>query len=240
LINGWVSEETESKIQELLPRGAVDADTALVLTNAIYFYGAWVTPFAEKATADGTFQCLDGGPIAVPMMNQVAPLGYAERAGVRAVELPYAGGAQSMVVLVPDQGTFEAFVQSLEADRLQAILDDLKPTTVRLALPKFRFDAAIEAEDALVALGMVDAFGGDADFSGMDGTTELYIDQVYHKAFIDVGEAGTEAAAASAVVVSRKGSIVEQEVMVGRPFLFLIRDVETGTILFLGHVVDPS
>jgi serpin B len=239
-INGWVDEETEHRIKELLPPGSLTGDTALVLSNAVYFYAAWRHPFAEEATIDGAFTLLDGKQVTVPTMHQVAQLGYAARPGVRAVELPYAAGELSMVVLVPDEGTFEAFAQGLEAEELQAILSGLTPTQVRLALPKYEFAAGFEAKKALTHLGMVDAFGDRADFSGMDGTTELYIDEVYHKAFIAVNEAGTEAAAASAVVMTRKGPMVEQEVEVNRSFVFLIRDVETGAILFLGHVVNPA
>jgi serpin B len=239
-INDWVSEETEQKIEDLLPPGSITSNTALVLSNAVYYYAAWMHPFAEEATADGAFALLDGQQVTVPTMHQVAPLGYAERPGVRAVELPYANGELSMVVLVPDGGMFEAFAQGLEPAELQAILSALTPTQVRLALPKFGFGAGFEAKDALVGLGMVDAFGDRADFSAMDGTKELFIDKVYHKAFIAVDEAGTEAGAASAVVMARKGSMVEQEVEVSRPFVFLIRDVETGVILFLGHVVNPA
>jgi serpin B len=239
-INEWVSKETERKIEELLPPGSITGETALVLSNAVYYYAAWMHPFAEEATADGAFTLLDGQQVTVPTMHQVAQLGYAEHPGVRAVELPYANGKLSMVVLLPDESTFKAFAQGLETAELRAILGELEPTQVRLALPKFGFDAGCEAKRALMRLGMVDAFGDKADFSGMDGTTELFIDEVYHKAFIAVDEAGTEAAAASAVVMARKGTMAEQEVEVSRPFLFLIRDVETGTILFLGHVVNPA
>lgn len=243
-INRWVGEQTERRIEELLPPGAVDGETVLILTNAVYFQAAWLHPFAESATQDATFTRPDGGQVTAPMMTQVASLGYAQRPGVQAVELPYAGGmpsgALSMVILLPESGTFEAFVQGLDAGQMDALLGDLQPTGVRLALPRFRFAAEFELADALVEQGMVDAFG-EADFSGMDGTRELFIDQVYHEAFVAVDEAGTEATAATAVVMARKGGAqVEQEVRLDHPFLFLIRDVETGTILFLGHVVDPT
>jgi serpin B len=186
------------------------------------------------------FTLLDGTQVAAPMMNQLASLGFAQRLGAQAVELPYAGGELSMVVLVPDAGEFEAFAKGLDAETLDAILNALEPTGVRLSLPKFRFDAESKLKPALVELGMVDAFG-DADFSGMDGTHELFIDEVYHEAFVDVDEAGTQATAASAVVMARKGGMqMEQEVKVNRPFLFLVRDIETGAILFLGHVMNPA
>jgi len=239
LINQWGSEQTENKIEELLPPGSVDGETALVLTNATYFQAAWLHPFAPGATHDGEFSLLSGERVAAPMMDQIAALGYAERPGVQAVELPYAGEELSMVVLLPQAGTFNTFAQDLDAESVNALLSDLTPTGVKLTLPKFRFDAEFELESALTELGMIDAFGSAANFSGMDGTRELFIDQVYHRATVDVDEAGTEATSASAVVMARKGELhPEQEVQVDRPFLFLIRDLETGAILFLGHVVN--
>ena len=238
-INQWVSDQTENRIPELLPPDSVDGETALILANAIYFDAAWMHPFDESATHDGAFTLLDGGQVTTPMMEQAAEFGYAERTGVRAVELGYAGGELSMVILLPEDGAFAEFAQGLDVGALNAILDDLRPTGVRLTMPKFRFDADLKLKDALMALGL-DAFD-DADFSGMDGTRELFIDEIYHKAFIAVDEAGTEAAAATAVVMARKGETHrEQAIRVDRPFLFLIRDIETGAILFLGHVMDPT
>jgi serpin B len=239
-INHWGSEQTGNRIDELLPPGALDSETALVLTNAAHFQAEWLKPFAEEATHEASFTLLDGGQVMVPTMEQVADLGYAELPGVQAVELPYAGGQLSMVILLPDEGNFDSFAQALDADQLEPILGALAPTSLRLALPKFRYDAGFELRDALTDLGMVDAFGDPADFSGIDGTHELFIEQVYHQAFVDVDEAGTEAAAASAVAMARKGALqAEQDVRVERPFLFLIRDTNTNAILFLGHVVNP-
>jgi serpin B len=174
------------------------------------------------------------------MMSQVAELGYADSPGVQILELPYAGDEMSMIVLLPEEGTFESVVRSLDAQELDGWLDGLEPKGVALSMPKFRFTSEFELKDALMELGMVDAFGSDADFSGMDGTRELFVEQVYHDAFVAIDEAGTEAAAATAVVVARKGPSLEQQVTIDRPFVFLIRDIETGTILFLGHVVNPA
>jgi serpin B len=239
-IDGWAREQTENRIEELLPPGALDAETVLVLTNAAYFRAAWLQPFAEAASHDAAFTLPGGERVMVPTMEQVAELGYAELPGVQAVELPYAGGELSMVILLPDEGNFEPLARALDADQLAAILGALAPTSLHLALPRFRYEAGLELRDALTALGLVDAFGGRADFSGIDGSQELFLDQVYHRAFIDVDEAGSEAAAASAVVVARKGALqAERELRVDRPFLFFIRDLETGAILFFGHVVNP-
>jgi serpin B len=239
LINGWVSDQTEARIPELLPEGAVDGETALVLANAVYFKAAWLHAFAEAATTDQPFSLLDGSEVSVPMMSQLAQLGYAEAPGAKLIELPYAGEDMSMVILLPDEGQFETVAQSLDAQQVAEWLDALQPQSVKLSMPKFTFEAGFELQDALMALGMVDAFG-NADFSGMDGTKELFIDQVYHKAFVAVDEAGAEAAAATAVVVARKAAPAGQTVSIDRPFVFLIRDMETGAILFLGQVVNPT
>jgi len=239
-INQWASDQTEEKILDLLPEGAVDGETALVLTNAVYFSALWLHAFPQENTYLGGFKLLDGRQVGVPMMSQTANLGYAQLEGVQAVELPYAGEELSMEVLVPDAGTFESYVRGLTADELAGVLDALQPASVRLDLPKFSYDAGFQLKQALTKLGMTDAFGMNADFSGMDGSQELFIDEVYHKSYIAVDEAGTEAAAASAVVMSRKGPSVPQQVIVDRPFVYLIRDVESGTILFLGHVVNPE
>jgi serpin B len=239
-INGWASDETEERVQELLPEGAVDGETVLVLTNAVYFDAAWLNPFPEEATYKGGFKLLEGRQVGVPMMSQTTNLSYTQFDGVQAVELPYAGQELSMVVLVPDAGTFESYASSLTADGVNAVLAALQPASVRLDLPKFSYDSGFALKQALTKLGITDAFTMEADFSGMDGAQELYVDDVYHKAFIAVDEAGTEAAAASAVVMSRKGISRPQELIVNRPFIYLIRDIETEAILFLGHVLDPS
>jgi serpin B len=239
VINQWASDQTESKIQDLLPEGALDSATALVLTNAVYLDAAWQYAFPEDATYDAAFNLPDGQQVDVPMMSQTAALAYAQIGGVQAVELPYAGGELSMVLLVPDWGMFDEFAQELSTDELAVLLDALQPVQLRLDMPKFSYDTGFTLQDALTGLGMTDAFGSGADFSGMDGTHELFIDNVYHKAFIAVDEAGTEAGAASAVVMGRKGGS-PHALLVDRPFVYLIRDVESGTILFLGHVVDPA
>jgi serpin B len=239
-INNWGSDQTENRIEELLPPGALNPATDLVLTNAAHFQAAWLQPFAEDATHDAGFTLLDGSQVMVPTMEQVASLGYAELPDVQAVELPYAGGELSMVILLPDEGSFDSFARALDADQLDTILGALAPTSLHLALPRFRYDAGFELRDALTDLGIVDAFDDRADFSGIDGTHELFVKQVYHQAFVDVDEAGTEAAAASAVTVARKGALMaDLGVRVERPFLFLIRDMDTNAILFLGHVVNP-
>ncbi|HAL62665.1 MAG TPA: serpin family protein [Chloroflexi bacterium] len=238
VINDWVSDETENKIEDLLPPDSITSQTVLVLTNAIYFNAAWEYPFEEERTHDGPFNLLDGGQVTVPMMEQTEYFGYAEGEGYQAVELPYDGGELSMVILLPEAGRFEEFTSGLDAERVASILKDINPENVHLTMPKFTYESGFRLKETLAAMGMPAAFT-DADFSGMDSTRSLFIGDVVHKAFISVDEAGTEAAAATAVVVDR-GAPIPKEVTVDRPFVFVIRDIETDAILFLGHVVNPS
>lgn len=240
-INEWVEEQTEEKIKDLLPPGSVSSDTRLVLSNAIYFNAAWMYPFEEEATRDGTFQLLDGGQVTVPMMAQSHRLGYAAGQGYQAVELPYLGGELSMVIVLPAEGTFQDWARNLDSQGLATIVGDMERTQVQLSMPKFSFESGFRLRDALTQLGMREAFRGTADFSGMTGSRDLFISDVYHKAFVAVDEEGTEAAAATAVVMELTAAPGQPvEVTVDRPFVFLIRDIETGAILFLGHVVDPT
>jgi serpin B len=240
-INDWVSDQTENRIEDLIPPDAINPLTRLVLTNAIYFNAAWAEPFEPALTEDGPFYLLDGGEATVPMMRQTASFGYAEGEGVQAVELPYDGGELSMVILLPNAGEFDAFESALDAGRVDGIVEDLAHRQVALTMPKFEFESGFSLVDALKALGMPDAFTGAADFSGMTGDRELFIGEVVHKAFVSVDEAGTEAAAATAVMMELAAVPEEPvEVTVDRPFIFVIRDIETGVVLFVGRVVDPG
>ena len=240
-INNWVSEQTEGRIEDLIPKGLIDTLTRLVLTNAIYFNAAWQYPFQEDMTEDGPFYLLDGGEVTVPMMRQAELLGYAEGDGYQAVELPYDGGELSMVLLLPQAGHFEAFEGSLDTQQVDGIIAGLEHRQVTLAMPRFEFESDFSLRETLVALGMPVAFSGEADFSGMTGNRDLFIADVIHKAFVSVDEAGTEAAAATAVVMPTAMPPEEPvEVTVNRPFIFLIHDIETGNILFVGRVVNPS
>ncbi|MFN2292466.1 MAG: serpin family protein [Anaerolineae bacterium] len=240
-INGWVEDETEGRIQDLIPAGLIDALTRLVLTNAIYFNAAWAEPFEPDMTENGPFYLLDGDAVNVPLMRQTSSLPYYAGEGYQAVELPYDGRELSMVILLPEQGGLEAFEDSLDAEQVAAIIENLGHEQVALAMPRFEFDAEFSLKDSLSALGMPQAFSEAADFSGMTGNRELFISEVVHKAFVSVDEAGTEAAAATAVVMKLGAAPAEPiQVTLDHPFLFLIRDVQTGTVLFLGRVVDPS
>lgn len=241
LINLWVEAQTNEKIKDLIPQGAIDELTRLVITNAVYFKAAWMTPFDSQKTDTGSFTLLDGSQVDVPMMHSDATLRAYVSEDVQAVELPYQGGTYSMVVLMPTAGSLETFEQSLTADSLQGILNNLERAMVTLSMPKFKFEAAFGLNDTLKTLGMTDAFDPyRADFSRMDGTTDLYISSVLHKAYVDVNEEGTEAAAATAVIISLESAVTQSyTITLDHPFLFLIRDNATNTLLFVGRMADP-
>lgn len=240
-INDWVTEQTEGKIEDLISEGAIDDLTRLVLTNAIYFNAAWKHPFDEENTIDGPFYTINGSEITVPMMNQTESYGYVDGNGYTAVELPYDGDELSVVILLPDTGEFQAFEDTLDAESFKSIIDKLNYREVNLTMPKFEFDSEFGLVDTLTDMGMPVAFSGDADFSGMTGNRELAISDVIHKAFVSVDEAGTEAAAATAVIIGLTSAPeLPVEVTVDHPFIFLIRDIQTNSVLFLGRVLNPK
>jgi serpin B len=240
-INKWVSDETEARIKDLIPQGAIDSLTRLVLTNAIYFNAAWQFPFKEDATSDGTFYLLDGGQTIVPKMSQTESFGYAEGEDYQAVELPYDGQELSMIILLPKAGQFETFEDSMSYQIVQGIISDLERREVNLTMPKFEFESEFSLAQTLAAMGMPIAFSANADFSGMTGNRDLSIAEVIHKSFISVDEAGTEAAATTAVIMKLTATPgMPVDVTIDRPFIFLIRDIETETILFIGRVLNPG
>jgi serpin B len=239
LINGWVADHTEQRIKELLAESDVTSDTRLVLVNAIYLKAAWLTPFAEEATVPAAFSLADGTNTQVPTMSTFAPMRYAAGSGWQAVELPYVGDQLSMMIVVPDD--LSSFRASLTADRFADLASALDSGYVRLTLPKFGVRIRQDLATVLADLGMPLAFSAEADFSGITTEERLFISKIIHEADIAIDEAGTEAAAATAVVmgdISGPGEPVT--VHVDRPFVFAIRDVQTGAVLFLGQVTDPS
>ncbi len=242
-INTWVSDQTRERIPELIPEGVLNSDTRLVLTNAIYLNAPWMHRFNKDSTSPGPFTRLDGSTVEAQLMRLGEDLRYAKGAGYQAVELPYVDGSLSMLVIVPDAGGFAGFQSEFGAATLETMVSGLKTAQVKLAFPRFEYRTQASLKDALKEMGMPVAFeGGLADFSAMspDGKN-LYIQDVIHEAFIAVDEDGTEAAAATAVVVGRTSAPVDVvELTVDRPFLYAIRDNDTGAILFLGRVLDPS
>jgi len=240
-INNWVSDQTEKRIEDLIPQDVINELTRLVLTNAIYFNAAWLYRFDEKSTEDGLFHLLDGNTVTAPMMKQTETFGYAEGDGYQVVELPYDGNELSMVILLPRTDRFKSFEGTLDAQCVSAILTSLERRSVVLTLPGFEFESEFSLKETLAAMGMPIAFSMDADFSGMTGNYELFIAEVVHKAFVSVDESGTEAAAATAVMMQLTGMPQKPiEITVDRPFIFLIRDVKTGSILFIGRVINPD
>ena len=243
-INAWISNHTEGRIEDLIPVGVICVLTRLVLTNAIYFNAAWQHPFLEHDTTDDIFHLLDGGEVTVPMMRQTERFGLVEADGYQVVELLYDGGELSMVILLPQAGRFEAFEKALDARKVDEIIGRIERRRVRLAMPRFEFESRFSLAQTLAAMGMPAAFSaGNADFSGMTGNRDLFIAGVIHKAFVSVDEAGTEAAAATAVLMAPTAAPPPPppiEVTIDRPFIFLIRDIETDTILFVGRVLNPA
>jgi serpin B len=240
-INGWVSDETEGLIEDLIPEGALDEATRLVLANAIYFNAAWAVAFNEEATTDSPFTLLDGGQVQVPMMHQTESMGFAEGDGYQIVERAYVGGSMAMDIILPAQGRFEAIESALDAEWLEEALAGLQRGKIDLSMPRFEFESEVGLSQVLADMGMPTAFGNEADFSGMDGTRALFISDVLHKAFVSVDEKGTEAAAATAVIMALTSAPAEPiKVAVDRPFIFLIRDLQTGAVLFVGRVMNPA
>ncbi|MCA9522011.1 MAG: serpin family protein, partial [Myxococcales bacterium] len=230
LINDWVATKTEERIKDLLPGGSVTSDTVLVLTNAIYFNAAWYSPFDEKDTdSDGVFTLLDSTTVKAVMMKQIAELEYKAGDGYQVVQMPYSAGENkapelSMYLILPDSGTFASFEGGLDSEAIEGIIGGLGTRQVTLTLPRFEFTAQFEASLLLGALGMPTAFTDLADFSGMNGIGGLVISKVIHKAFVKVNEQGTEAAAATAVIINDTSVPEPATITLDRPFLFLIRD----------------
>jgi serpin B len=240
-INTWVEEKTAGRIVDLLAPGVVDAMTRLVLVNAIWFKASWNEQFEPELTSDGVFSAGDGSSVTVPFMHGDGLMPYIDGDGYQAVRIPYAGDA-AMVVILPDASLFDEIVGRLGANLLGEIADGSSRSDVDLAMPKFEFRSEVSLPEALKSLGMVDAFAGSADFTGIEAGRNLFISDVIHQAFIAVDETGTEAAAATAVVMAFTSATEAPTVALtlDRPFLFIIEHSSTGEILFLGQVTDPS
>ena len=241
-INNWVSDQTKDKINDLLPKDSVGPDTRMVLVNAIYFKADWLIQFDANSTGDTPFYLIDGTEVTAKMMQEGMYIPYTQGNGYQAVELAYAGETAAMDIIVPDEGNFEAFESSFNKQTLNEILNGMQPTSVSLGVPKFEFTKDFGLSDALKELGMSDAFDiGLADFSGMTGDKDLFIGNVIHKAFVAVDEEGTEAAAATAVIMETTSApMYDVSLQVDRPFLFIIRNTVSGQILFIGRVMNPA
>jgi serpin B len=244
-VNNWVGEETHDRIPALLAPGSVDDLTRMILVNAIYLKAPWAIPFEPAATQPAPFTRLDGSTVEVPFMERAdEAMDYARGEGWQAVELPYAGGALAMLVVLPDQGALATVEGELGAGLIDRAVAGLAPTDVVLQLPKWDIETRAELSTVLAALGMPTAFTDAADFTGMTTDEPLEIGFVIHQANITVDEAGTEAAAATAVGMRTSAAPIDPPepvlVTVDRPFLYALRDRETGAVLFLGRVTTPA
>ncbi len=239
VINEWVAEATEDNILDLLPEGIITSMTRLVLTNAVYFNAAWKTKFDPDRTMPGAFQA-PGGEVTVDMMSgEVESILEASGQGYQAISMPYDGDELDMVFIIPDAGEFANIDTGMTSAWLTGVLDALAPSGLGgVTMPLFDFRFKADLVETMKSLGMTDAFDNNADFSGIDGTRSLAITGIVHEAFVKVTEDGTEAGGATAVVVGETS--VPEWVVIDRPFLFLVRDIETGTVVFLGRVLDPS
>lgn len=242
-INRWVEKQTKDRIKDLIAKGLLSRDTRMVLVNAIYFKGRWAVQFEKDSTRDAPFTIGDGQAVSAPMMHRSGELRYVEDEQMQGLELPYEGGDLSMVVLLPKKADgLGDLGRSIAAGALTRWLGALRTREVEVYLPRFKMTSEFELSAALAAMGMPDAFTAVADFSGMAGTRDLFISAVIHKAFVDVNEEGTEAAAATAVVMVKamRPSAPPVVFRADHPFVFLIRDNRTGAVLFIGRVVRPS
>jgi serpin B len=240
-INNWVEDKTGNRIKDLIQEGALDSLTRMVLVNAIYFKGTWANEFDPQRTGDAPFLTAPDVQVQVPMMTRKHNYRYAETEDLQVLELPYAGHRLSMLVLLPRElDGFAKLEDSLSLESLDKWIRDLNETEVELSLPRFELSFPFQLNDALISMGMPDAFTERADFSGMDGSRELYIGAVLHKAFVAVNEQGTEAAAATAVIMQTKAFAIGAIVFrADHPFVFLIRDNNTGSLLFIGRLINP-
>ena len=243
-INAWVEQKTRDKIKELIKPGVLDSMTRLVLTNAIYFKGNWQRQFQKDKTRDAPFTLASGEKIDALMMNQMDKFGYMETENFQALELPYVDNDLSMIILLPKQiDGLPEFEKTLKAEALSQWLGRLHRREVIVSVPRFKMTSQFSLASVLKSMGMTDAFSARAaDFSGITGGRDLFISAVIHKAYVDVNEEGTEAVAATGVTM-RLTSVGPSQTPVFRadhPFLFLIRDNHSGSILFIGRVMNPK
>ena len=240
IINGWVENKTNGRIKNLV--GGLTPDTRLIITNAVYFKANWSSRFDPSETYNGTFKT-PGGTLVVPMMHGRGTFNYTENDELQALEMPYEGKRLRMVIILPKKADGLKEVEGkLSQGFLEDILRSLKPEEVEVAIPKFRFEASYSLKMPLIDMGMEEAFSREADFSGITDAGGLFIGDVIHRTFISVAENGTEAAAATAVVIIAASAPGEESYKVFKadhPFLFLIVDRRTGVVLFMGRLENP-
>lgn len=241
-VNRWVGEATRGKIREILSESDIDALTRMILANAIYFKAPWLHPFREWATKHEPFHLLDGGVVEVSMMHATEERRYARGEGFRAVEVPYGNDWVVMLLVLPDEGRLEAVERELDVGSVVESTRSAARVDVALALPRFHVESSFALRQPLKRIGIKDAFEPGADFTRVSDEPGFALGNVLHKAVVDVDESGTEAAAVTAVILIGSALLEPPppiEFRVDRPFLFLIVDKPTGTILFLGRVLNP-
>ena len=243
IINKWVEENTGGKIEDMLSSGDISPGTVLILSNAIYFKGLWLTQFNVEETVDRDFKLATGETIEVPTMvstNSEVYFNYTETKDMQLLELPYKGDAVSMIILLPKENDLIMVEQTLNKENLSIWLDSMYPANIDICLPKFTFKTEYNLKNILIDMGLDIAFSSNADFSGMNGYGGLFIEKVLHKAFVEVNEEGSEAAAATTVHVLETAMPGPTKVFdADHPFIFLIQHKETDTILFMGSVENP-
>ncbi len=246
-INQWVEEQTKNRIRDLIPSGAINADTGLVLTNAIYFLGKWTEPFEKSATRPDSFFVTPSDAQKVPMMNRSDASLFAEVDGVKLLQLPYGDETFSMLLILPQEKDGLAKLESqLSIESLKQWQQGIRnESEVRVSIPKFKSESAFELSSVLKSLGVQKAFDeGQADFTNIAAAERLFISQVIHKSFVDVNEAGTEAAAATAVIMATASAPVEPKepptFIADHPFVYLIKDNRTEQIVFIGRLAKPD
>lgn len=243
-INAWTENKTRGKIRNLFPERSLNALTRLVLVNAVYFKGSWQFPFDKGFTSEADFSRSDGTKAKVMMMGtpQEKDALYGEDPDLQALRLPYRSEGLSMLLLLPKKGkSLSVLEKQLNPEKLDSIRKEMFNRKVKVFLPRFGFSFGMSLNKDLASLGMPTAFTERADFSRMDGTRDLYIQNAFHKAFIEVNEEGTEAAAATGIAVGMKSMVLDYSVFrADRPFLFLVEEAKTGAILFMGRVEDPN
>jgi serpin B len=242
IINKWVEEKTKEKIKDLLPQGSIDSLTRMVITNAIYFKGLWIFPFDKKKTSDADFKISPEKIVKVKMMSLPRPqrFNYAETEELQILEMLYEGDELSMLVLLPKENSLEKLEKELSLENLNKWRDMLQSKEVVVYFPKLKIVRKYAMVDDLKKMGMPSAFDpSKADLSGLTGKKDLFVTAVYHQAYVDINEEGTEAAAATGIVVGR--TAVEKRIIfrADHPFIFLIQDRRNGNILFMGRVYNP-
>lgn len=243
-INDWVYDETREKIKDLIAPGVLTDDTRLVLVNAIHFFGPWLTEFDPEITRENVFFLQDRQTVIADFMHRSEHFNYYQDEQLQALEIPYSGEDFSMLLVLPSDGIpLQDFEKDMDADAFARIISEMQQKEVDVFVPKYEAETKLDLEETLMAMGMRKPFNREADFSGMTGNLDLKIDKVIHQAMIEVAEEGTEAAAATAVVVIRKTSIDPDPrtvFMANRPFMFFIKDNTHNSILFAGRVMNPS